>query len=209
MPDLCKLDDVKDWLELAANNTAPDKRLARLIAAVSADFLREIDRSDFYPARDYVDVFDGADPRRHRYLQDNLQHARRQLVLSHRPINSVASVTIDGTDVPASDGATDGYWFDRDDDSESRTTLRIIGNSIPIRTRAQIIVRYNAGYTEVPADVEQAVIDWVAYRYRGKEFIGQTSKNLGDGQTVNFQQVYAPETTKSVILRYSQQISLL
>jgi Phage gp6-like head-tail connector protein len=208
MPDLCELDDVKAWLNIA--NANGDAVLSRLISAVSADFANCIGRSDFFPAIDYLDVFDGPDPRWRRHWEQFRTHYRRQLELNHRPINSIASVTVDGTDMPASaDGVADGYWYDPTEDPEFRVTLKLIGNATAIGPRSQIVVRYNAGYDEVPPDVVQAVIEWVAYRYRSRDWIGQISKHMNQGETVQFQNVTMPATTQAVVQKYQQAISLL
>jgi hypothetical protein len=55
----------------------------------------------------------------------------------------------------------------------------------------------------VPADIRQAVIEWVSYRYKSRQWIGQTSKSLQPGgEHISFQSVPMPETTRAVIEQY-------
>lgn len=130
MPDLCTLDDVKDWLSIK-NSTACDSILARGISATSADFLRECKRLDLTPARDYTE----------RYVGDGTD----RLVLRHWPINDITTLTVDGSAVTESaDLIADGYYFDADADPETRSSLILIG-SVFTQDRP-VIITYNAGY---------------------------------------------------------------
>jgi hypothetical protein len=44
--DLCKLEDVKSWLNIAQTTPTSDDTLTRLITSVSRDFMTAIDRHD-------------------------------------------------------------------------------------------------------------------------------------------------------------------
>ncbi|MDP9267262.1 MAG: phage gp6-like head-tail connector protein [Acidobacteriota bacterium] len=211
--NLAKLTDVKAWLSLAESDDDP--LLARLITATSADVLGAIGRPDLAPAADYKEIRSGSDntgrgyygsigdasllTRPNQYLPGS-----QEMFLAHFPVNSITKLTVDGTEVTASaDGIAPGYWFAADLPAEQRNSIRLIGS---VFSRfSQVVIEYNAGYAKVPGDIEQAVIDWVAYRYRSRQFIGQSSKHLQTGETVSFQGMLMPASTQAVITRYARE----
>ena len=192
--DLCQLTDVKSWLAVSPAQSGDDGLLSRLISAVSYDFLREIRRLDFTPAEDYTEVREG--------------DGGTSMVLRHWPLNSVSSVTITVPGAsPATqsiqesiDDVTPGYWIDMDLDPERRYMLFLDG--FAFIDLATITVAYNAGYETVPGDVAQAVIDWVCARYKGRQWIGQTSKHMAQGESVQTPETEIPPAVKRVIERY-------
>jgi hypothetical protein len=215
MSDLCQLDDVKGWLKIPLTQTSEDDGLTRLITAVSAEFLNEIDRNDFTPNADYTNEVHRIGPHHFRTsasIYGGSRSARpREVVipLRHWPINSIASVTLDGATVSASsDGSADGYYYDATEDPEYRNTLKLINISV-VLGRSVVLVNYNAGYSAVPKDAEQAVIEWVAYKYRSKDWIGQTSKSLNTGENAQVMTVRYPDSVAGVVKRYSRPVSIL
>lgn len=193
--DLCALADVKAWLAIATGQTTDDPLIARLITAVGYDFLREIRRLDFIPAQSYTEVREG--------------DGGTSMVLRHWPLNSVSSVTIQPVPtaspavitVPQStDDVMNGYWIDMDLDPERRWELYLDGYTFT--DLAIVTVAYNAGYAAAPADVVQAAIEWVSHRYKGRQWIGQTSKHMVQGETVSTPEVEIPPSVKRVIERY-------
>jgi len=187
MADLCQLSDVKAWLTIASGVTANDALLSRLITAVSLEFLREIGRTDFYPAADYTETREGDGDVR--------------MVLRHWPVNSIASMTIAGTSIAASsDQIEAGYYIDTGLDPERLWELYLAGGLV-FTDAAPIVVTYNAGYSSVPADAAQAVIEWVGYRYKSQQWIGTTSAHV-QGESVQTQIAVMPPTVQAVINRY-------
>lgn len=199
MPDLCKLEDVKAWLnQPAAANANADALLTRLIKAVSRDFLSAIDRLDLVPEVEFTEVAQVA-PRHD-------DPARASVRTKHWPINSVTSVTRDdGTVIAVSaDGIADGYFFEANPDPESRTTLQLI-NSHPACHATVLSIKYKAGYTTVPEDIEQAVIEWVAFKFKTKDSLGQSARTTTQGERIDFQQIAMPDSTRAVIDRYERR----
>lgn len=187
MADLCQLNDVKAWLTIPSGVTANDSLLSRLITAVSFEFLREIGRMDFYPAADYTETREGDGDVR--------------MVLRHWPVNSITTLTINGAAVEEStDQIEAGYYIDTDLDPERRWELYLAGG-FSFTDATPIVVTYNAGYTAVPADAAQAVIEWVAYRYKTQQWIGTTSAHV-QGESVQTQIAVMPPTVQAVINRY-------
>jgi hypothetical protein len=209
--DLCKLEDVKAWANIAASTPTADALLTRLITAVSRDFMTAVDRHDLTPRKGYIEVvtIDRRNPEGSRSCAGAAQKAISVVGLRHWPIQAITSVTIDGTAVVASDGTTDGFFYDENEEDEARNTLYLIGASTSFNRDTAAIVVYDAGYNSVPEDIEQAVIEWVVFRYRTRDSVGQTSKHLNTGESIQYSQLDMPATTKAVIERYSRNEALL
>jgi hypothetical protein len=75
---LCTLAELKDYLNIQPTVTGDDVVLLNLINARSADFLREINRTDFAPAAAYTEIREG--------------DGAGYMALAHYPINSITQV---------------------------------------------------------------------------------------------------------------------
>jgi hypothetical protein len=189
---LCSIEAVKDHLNIDATDSTQDAQLNRVILATSANFLNMIRRPGFYPSRNRTTVIE----------VDNWQTESRMedLFLPHYPINSVTSVTINELVLPELDPTTPdvlGWVFDPTQPDEDRQKLTLRGLYWPIfetwmsprrpiyrPSPMRVTVVYNAGYTDVPADVEQAIVEWVAYKkgLRELQAMDQTTQWLQLGQ---------------------------
>ena len=69
---------------------------------------------------------------------------------------------------------------------------------------ANILVNYSF----TPADLEQAVIEWIGERYRYKERIGQTSKSLGGSETAAYSLKGVPDYISVVLDGYKKFLPL-
>lgn len=274
MADLCQLADVKHWLTVQDSVTTEDSLLSRLISATSLDFLNAIRRVYLTPAASYTDQRFGNDT--------------NEICVRRFPINSVASLTIGGNAIPASDGTTVGYYFFPTLDPEERYKIVLIGGGrFTEDVSPGVIMTYNAGYAGgtvtdelanipanpgpytisvaqaanfsgdsgvkfsignvplvlvtanpaagqysvsaigvytfnaadtnkavkisyttlgVPSDVRQAVIDWVSYRYKQRQWVGQIQKQLAQGEKTDFMNVVMPLTTQAVIEKYHSDL---
>lgn len=159
-------------LALEITDGSADVILQQQISALSLDFMREINRPDFFPARDYTDLF--------------LGNGSHRLYARHTPINSIASITyVDATVLTAGSGFVDGYMIEGDGvDPETRIAVVIRGSCF---RRACLDIPnysivYNAGYTAVPPDVAQAIIQCVTATYKSGLFLAQ--QVTGSGQSV-------------------------
>lgn len=59
-------------------------------------------------------------------------------------------------------------------------------------------------YAHVPADIEQAVLEMVAWKFREKDHVGQRSKEVGAGNVVGFITDDLPPSAMSVIATYQR-----
>jgi hypothetical protein len=181
--DLCVLGDVKKWLPLDVDTD--DSILSRLITATSEDALRAMRRPDLLAA-DYLEARQG--------------DGSSRITTYHWPINTVATLKIGGVTIAASaDKIAAGYFFDLDIDPERVWNLYL--NNYVFTDGAAVQLSYNAGYAAVPGDIAQAVIDWVAQRYKARPNVAMTRRR-DEGETADTPMIDAPETTKAVIERY-------
>ncbi|SEG56341.1 hypothetical protein SAMN05421819_3563 [Bryocella elongata] len=188
--DLITIEQLKAWNGKSDAATDFDSAMGDAITATSADFLRAIDRFDFLAA-DYTEVREG----------DGGTH----LSLRHWPINSVAALTVAGTAVSASpDGIAAGYSIVQQPDPERLRDIFFVGGST-MQDGAAVSVTYNAGYATPPADVVQAVLEWVSLRWRGRPGTGITSQRDAGGEHVTYDaQAPAPPSALDVIERYKR-----
>lgn len=157
---LTTLTNVKNWLGLP--NDDSDVVLTRLIAAASVFIESWCGRS--FAVQDYTEQRSGT--------------GNDMLMFGAWPVIAVVSVAIDGRSIPATaDFHSPGYRFD-----DKAVVLQ--GYQFT-RGRRNVTLAYTAGYTVIPADIEQACIDLVALRFRERDRIGHQSKSLA-GETVTF-----------------------
>ena len=185
MPDLTTLIDVKNWQGAIAGNSAnADGILSSLITATSADFLRAIERPDLLTAT---------------YTEQRVGDGSCRMVLRHWPVTAVASVMIAGT---AQDSST--YGIDTSLDPERCYVLYLLGSST-FTDGAPVRVTYSAGYATTPADIAQAVIEWVVLRFNKKGMTGQKNARSNEGERTDVDQEALPPTTQRVIDLYRRK----
>ncbi|HEY5209901.1 MAG TPA: hypothetical protein VIJ42_10705 [Stellaceae bacterium] len=181
--DLTTLDNVKGWLSPPLTATADDQLLARLITAASRFIQTWLNRA--IAARTYVETRDG--------------DGGARLVFANAPVTAVASVTVDGRDVPPAGGTHGhGYLFDP-------SMLYLRGHRLSDGVQ-NVVVSYTAGYDATPPDIEQACIELVVLRYKERDRIGQVSKNLA-GEIVAFSQKDMPADVATLIGQYRRNFT--
>ena len=116
-----------------------------------------------------------------------------------QPVTAIASVTIDGEEIPARDAANDvdGYYlsnFGRAELSGAYRFTRGQGNCVVVAT---------CGYASdaVPADLEAAALALAAQRFQERNRIGQVSGNVG-GVQVTWSTFSAPADVNLTIAAY-------
>jgi hypothetical protein len=192
MPDLTSAGAVALWLSMDASSTAKaQSALATLVTATSADFLRAIDRTDFMQGA-YSEVREG--------------DGGTRLALRHWPIQSIASLTIGGTSVAEQASPTSSGWYIDSLLDPERLNQLYLGGGAVFTDAAQVVVNYTAGYPAVPNDVAQAVIEWVADRYKGRPGSNVASQRSAGGDHVTYEKKEGamPATTALVIERYKR-----
>ena len=162
--ELVDLDAVKDELKIAASDTQHDAFLARAICQVSAAIASYCNR--VLVAETVRDVIFAC-------------LAGGQLPLSRFPVIAVTSVTVGDNPSPLTEG-TD-YLLD----PQRGWLLRLGLGGAPIAWYgAPTTVTYQAGYHDIPADLQEATLRLVTARFhqRGRDptLRSQSQPGLGD-----------------------------
>ena len=170
MGDLTTLAAAKAWL--AVTGTTDDTLLSRLISAVSA-------AAEARMARTIASA---------SYLETRNGNGKSLLLLAASPITAVASLTVDGVAIAARPApGSSGFTFDDQ-------FLYLSGYSFS-RGRQNVVINYTAGFVTTPLSLEQAVLDIVAFKYREKGRIGESSKIL-NGETVAYFRDVPPDALR-------------
>lgn len=171
--DFCTLDQVKTWLKIT---TITDDDLLEMLISQTTEYIRSLMSRDF-DVKQYADVRDG--------------NGIDTLMLGNWPIQAVASVTITGWPIPASD-----FIFDKQ-------TITLLNGWKFTRGRRNIVIRYTAGFGEIPPDVQRCCMELVGKKYRERDRIGVTSKTLA-GEIVSFSKSDMTDEVKSVLRQYQR-----
>jgi len=179
--DLTTLANAKAWVNVASPND--DAIIQRLVTAQSQGVLNYLNRP--IAQTTYTETYDG--------------NGLDLLMLGNYPISSITSLSIDGQAITARPAlGQSGYTFDSD-------TIYLDGYTFN-RGRANIVVTYVAGYAVVPFDLEQAVIELVALRYKERDHIGHVSKAI-QGETVAYIQKDMPDDVRTVLDNYRRVVA--
>jgi hypothetical protein len=202
--DLSTLATLKLWLPINSTNSSDDATLSRLLTAVSMDFARATKRPDLLQA-DYTEVHQG--------------DGSSRMIAYHWPAVAVTTLKIGGATIPASaDKIANGYYLDEDIDPERIWNIYL--NGYLFADRALVALTYTAGYIQpgtapedgqiaLPADIEQAVLDWCAYRYNERPNVGVTERRSPEGDSAQTPLIDAPPNVLAVIARYMREVPSL
>lgn len=187
--DLCKIDDVKLWLNLGVGTD--DATLDRLITGVS-EFIRTVTHRNF-------------DVETYSESRSGVGWNQRRIVPKFLPIIAVNSLTIDGVTIPAVPGnvytpGAIGYIY-------TATHISLFGYLFT-KGMDNIVINYSAGYSTLPPDLTQAAIELVCFRYREKDRIGHKSKTLS-GETVAFVTDEVPASVMRILNEYKRVIPVV
>lgn len=176
--DLTTLANVKAYLSPPLTTTTDDALLTRLVTAASQ----------------FIQAWLGRTIAETAYSETRNGLGGTRLFLRHRPIVSVASVTVDGVAIaPVAGPGQPGYLFDDN-------SVYLAGTAFT-RGQQNVTVAYTAGYATTPPELEQACIALVALRYKERDRIGQVSKNLA-GEVVSFAQKDMPADVQTLLDQY-------
>ena len=162
--DLTTVARVKSHLGIA--DTVVDTLLQTIITAASRWMLSQMKRN--IRLQTYTETFNG--------------DGTIGITLTHGPVTTITSVTVDGETITARATVADiGYVLQND-------RLYLVGYSFP-EGIANVVVVYTAGYTTVPEDLDQACVELVSLIYRSRDRKGMLSRSDTTGSSVSF----APE----------------
>jgi hypothetical protein len=178
--DLTTLDNLKGYMVNSGQTN--DVLLQRMITAISLEMETRMNRD--IVSTSYSKSFDGT--------------GGKVLVMPDYPVTAVSSVTIDGQIVPLGSVITPGYYF---------TPSEIVLNGYRFCAGKQnVVIVYTAGYSTVPADLEQACIGLIQFRLAERGRVGEASRSMG-GQTTSFIQKEMPDWIMGVMNNYKKVIT--
>lgn len=195
--DLCVLGDLKAWLNIQTGTE--DTLLQNLITRGSLQMLRWMSR-DHIVTTSYTENRDG---------NDALFMLPRNF-----PLISVSSVMVNGISIPgAADQVSPGYVFDARKimlrgGSTAFYSLGPYSSQYQYRfTRGfqNVQLVYQAGYVNVPSDLQQAAIEGFAYIYRRRTHIGEDSNSASGQVTISFSKDILPQSVLWTLEQYTRK----
>lgn len=180
--DLCTVADVRAYIG-GDIPTASDDLIQALITAASQYAMSFCARN--FKSASYSEVYDGTGTTR--------------LLLKQTPVTAVASVSVDGLSYSATTSSlASGFQFDD-------LGLFATGCSVfPYRQRC-VSVAYTAGYTTVPFDLSQAVVEMVADKYKRRANIGIQARAIAN-ETITYTSGEVPKSARVVLLNYMRVV---
>lgn len=166
----------------AGADTTFDDLLTRLITAVSDQFRSEA----------------GTNPKQTTYTETRNGHGQAGMTLLNFPVISVTSVTVDGTVIPARATVNDSGWV-----LSAGGRIDLVGYKFTEGT-SNVVFVYSAGYTDVPLDIEQAVIKMVLLQFHDRKRIGVASTSQA-GTSTSFGDAPVLAYWRSVVDSYRAQ----
>nr|BDD47302.1 hypothetical protein 5 [bacterium] len=129
-----------------------------------------------------------------------------QMVIPQYPLNSLTTLRINETEIEARSGVYSlGYILDK-----AGGIIRLSGYLFT-KGLANIELAYNAGYSTVPDDLEQAAIEHAAWLFKqstpGSSLLGISSKSLADG-TVSYSAKEILPEVRMVLEQYKKRFAL-
>jgi uncharacterized phiE125 gp8 family phage protein len=181
MADLVTLSDVKTYLGITDNTL--DALLSALISAASQFAINSCGR-DFTLQTYTNEAYDGP--------------GGSILLLNQMPIVSVASVIVDGVSIAPAGMLTSGFKFDKN-------AVYIVGcYGGGFTTGLQnVYITYNAGYSTIPMDLQYAVIELVAKKYRDKQKPGVGSRHIA-GESIVYTGGDMTPSVRTVFAQYEK-----
>ena len=183
MTDLTTLAAFKAYAGVENDNSDP--LIERLVTAYS-EAVRQYTNRDF-TLGSYSRTFDGRN------------HTRQ--LLPQYPIRSVSAVQVGTSVVPArASFGLPGFAFDE-------TSVILSGHRFE-RGEANILISWTAGYDTVPADIEEAVLKWIAVSYANRgDKAGWSSMTLA-AQTVSLITKSMPDTVRGILDQRARKVPL-
>lgn len=187
---LCALSDVKTYL---SDITVTDDGLLNRLISAASDFVPRYLGRDFVEQQTFTRVLNG--------------NGRDFLIVPDYPLASLTSVVIGNPFGNVTLNAAN-YAIDRE-----RYVYLVAGFSgaqvyrnFPLGRR-NVTLTGVAGYSPVPAGLQQAAIELVSYRYREMIRLGDRSKSLA-GEVVGFVVTDMTEGTRMALEVYKNRVPL-
>lgn len=185
--DYTTVQNVKEFLLI--DDTKSDAVLQRLITSVSGAIDAYLSRT--IKQATYTETVNG---------NDGGGRGDTLLILAHRPVISVTSVSVDGVALPASNGITAG-WLTYEDLGVQLFGYRFTPGS------NNVTVVYAGGFVTTPPAIENVCLQLVAQRYRERSRIGITNESDGRGMNRSYDGDFPPWCEK-ILNQYADVVPL-
>ncbi len=180
--DLTTLANLKGYLGLTV--TTDDSLLSRMITAYSVLAQTVMNRQ--IASQSYTERRSGA--------------GGDVMAFANYPVTAVSAATINGLPIPAVVNFGDaGYSFDE-------KFIYLSGYCFS-RCSNNVVLTYTAGYATTPVDLEEAVIQTVATRYKEKSRIGENSKSLA-GETISYMVKDFSDSARTTLNNYRRVVPM-
>jgi len=185
--DLTTPANALDWLQIGSPSSAQSALISRLITATSTQIQKFLGYNVL--AADFAKTFDGP--------------GGKLLSLPDGPIISVASVQVGAVSIGPGTLTGVGYFI-------GDSVIELCGYEF-CRGRGNVAVSYRAGYEAVPADIEQACLDWLSGAWNSQDRdptlakikAGDTEFDYGSATTkVGLSTLLMPPSVASVLQPY-------
>lgn len=197
--ELVNLKQCKDWLGISQDNTDQDKVIQMLLSSFSQYVLNQTGISSFNEVVHYIEVYDG--------------NGTGRMFIDNPPIVTLNSVTAGALGLVQNNTLVgSGIYVERSRKSiafrrQGATTSFCSTGVFPLG-QGNIQVDYTGGYTEVPFDLQEAVIETVAVFYARKDWkdLASVSQSAGGGVsgTTSYHKWHLTPAVKNIIEFYSR-----
>ena len=196
---LTSLANLKTYLNISGttNNTFMETLVDRATALMEEYTRRNL------KARDYSYDSDSDEYDKDNAVMDG--NDRDVLILPQRPVNSLTTLRVNEQAIDESTGVYVCGWMI--DKARGMVRLRCY---LFTKGMDNIELAYNAGYSTVPDDLEQACIEQAAWMYKqspvGQGLLGVSSRSLQDG-SINYTTRDILPQVKLVLQDYKQRFA--
>ena len=126
------------------------------------------------------------------YTQSFDGRGGKAICLPQYPVTAVSSVSVDGVALAASDFVATDYG------------VELTSGNFP-RGAGRVTVAWTAGYATIPADLDQACVELVAWRYKEIPNLKTSSKIIG-GENINFQTTAMPSQVEQLLRQWRKVV---
>lgn len=199
--DLVTLDQVKDWLGIADDNSDNDNTIQFLITAFSKYVINQTGISSFNSVQQFTEIYDG--------------NGNSRMFVNNPPIQTLISLIIGSNTVPISTSTiTSGIYVEQ---SQKSIAFRYSAGALypplgiyPYRFipgQGNVQITYMGGYITTPYDLGMAVMKAVSIYYDRADYQDMASKTLSTGNgsgTIRYRDWQLPPEVNDVISFYSR-----
>ena len=172
---LVEMSKLAEYLQLAKSSSESDPVLVAMNEAISAFIERYCDRT--FANTSYTEYY------------DIVEHGQDELVLNQWPVTNATADACKVYSISWADGSETATELDKNEDYWIYADEGIIKFAADRwQGKKRIKAVYQAGYTTVPLDIQQVVMQWCGRRWVERKHIGKGSDSTPAGGSVSYNQ---------------------